>query len=165
MMKLTWNNGEVPAHLEVKQVYGVVFTKDGRIMLMALEKNDKIIYSIAGGTPEAKDIDREATLRRELMEEISITISKPIMIGYQEVDEGNGKRPYAQVRMVAMIDEIKELMPDPDTGITYKRVLTHPTKAIEKLNWHNGEKLIEEAVKLAKINFGIKEFMDKDEIV
>ncbi|MGD9901734.1 MAG: NUDIX hydrolase [Spirochaetales bacterium] len=166
MIKLSWNNGEVPEGMKVKQVYGLVFTKDGRLILMAKERENGIIYSLAGGTPEKFDADREVTLRRELMEEINITIGKPIMVGYQEVDEEDGKPAYAQVRMVAMLDEIKESQPDPDTGETYKRILTHPKKAIEKLNWGEiGKLLVEEGVRIAIKNFGLKEFKDKDEWV
>jgi len=166
MIKLTWHNGEVPKDMLVKQVYGLVFTTDGRLVLMAKEKETGTVYSLAGGTPEIFDNDREATLKRELMEEINITIKKPIMVGYQEVNEGNGKSPYAQVRMVAMLDEIKKSQPDPDTGEIYKRILTHPKRAIEKLNWGEiGKLLVEEAVRIASVNFNLKEFKDKDEWV
>ena len=76
-----------------------------------------------------------------------------------------GNPPYAQVRMVAMIDEIKEPTLDPDTGKIYGRILTDPNKAIEKLSWGKiGKLLIEEAVRLAEVNFGIKEFLDKDDV-
>ncbi|MDF2541956.1 MAG: hypothetical protein K0S47_1674, partial [Herbinix sp.] len=33
MAVITWHPGNVPSNLEIKQVYGVVFTKDCRILL------------------------------------------------------------------------------------------------------------------------------------
>ncbi|PKK95838.1 MAG: hypothetical protein CVV59_01660 [Tenericutes bacterium HGW-Tenericutes-4] len=166
MATFEWHNGEVPKELKVKQVYGVAFTKNGRIILMLKENENGTIYSLAGGTPEAFDENMEATLRRELIEEINITITKPILVGYQKVDEENGKPPYAQVRMVAMIEKIGPSLPDPDTGCTYRRVLTHPKSAIKKLKWGEvGKLLIEESVRIATEKLGIKEFVDNDELV
>lgn len=167
MATFTWNNGEVKEGLEVTQVYGVIFTTDGRVMLRVEDKpSGKRVYSLAGGTPEDYDKDRVATLKRELIEEVNTTIFEPILVGYCEVDEGNGKPPYAQVRMTAMINEILEKQPDPATGDTYDRLLTTPKKAIELLNWgDSGKLLIEEAVRIAKENFGLTNFVDFDEYV
>ena len=36
MATFKWFDGEVPANIKIKQVYGLVFTKDGR-MLMRIE--------------------------------------------------------------------------------------------------------------------------------
>ena len=167
MATFTWNNGEVKEGLEVTQVYGVIFTTDGRVMLRVEDKpNGKRVYSLAGGTPEDYDADRVATLKRELVEEVNTTIFEPILVGYCEVDEENGKPPYAQVRMTAMINEILEKQPDPATGDTYDRLLTTPEKAIELLKWgDSGKLLIEEAVRIAKENLGLTNFVDFDEYV
>lgn len=166
MIKLIWHNGKIPRNLEIKQVYGVPFSKDGRIMLMVKKIENRIVYSLAGGTPETFDVNIEATLKRELMEEINISIGKPVLIGTQEVDENDGSSSFAQVRMVAIIDKIELQKPDPATGEIYGRILTHPKKAIEKLGWGEiGKLLIEEAVRLAEINFGIQDLNDMDEDV
>ena len=166
MAILTWHACKVPKNLIIKQVYGVIFTKDGRTLLKVEKKEYGKEYSLAGGTPETFDDGMEATLKRELIEEVNTTIGKPIMLGYQEVDEQNGKPSYAQVRMVAMIDTIGKLQPDPDTGETYERLLVHPDKAIQILNWGNiGKQIIEKAVKIANKRFKIKDFYDKNEIV
>jgi len=157
MVKFTWHNGDVPHNLKITQVYGVLFTKSGQMILMAKEKENRMIYSLSGGTPEIYDSDMEATLRRELIEEINTTIKKPILLGYQAVDEDNGKPVYAQVRMVAMIDKIGENKPDIDSGETYKKLLTPPERAIVLLNWgETGKLLIEEAVRVAKQKLKVK---------
>ena len=130
---------------------------DGRRLLKVENKNDRKIYSLAGGKPEIYDKDNETTLRRELIEEINTTIKEPILIGYQVVDEGNGKAPYAQVRMVALIDEIGEKKIDPDKGKLYDRLLTNRDKAIELLDWgKSGKQQIEAAYKMAKEKFNIE---------
>ena len=78
MAKFTWHNGEVPNELKVRQVYGLIFTKDGRMLLMAKNKPSGKIFSLAGGTPEDYDQDKAATLRRELIEEVNVTIGRPV---------------------------------------------------------------------------------------
>lgn len=157
-MKLTWCENEVPAGIEVHQVYAVAFNRDGKVILKAeTKKSGKRVYSLAGGTPEDYDVDRIATLRREYIEEINTTLLDPIIyLGYQLVDEENGIPPYAQIRMTAMIDEIGEKKPDPDNGETYDRILANPDVAINCLSWGDiGEKIIKKATEIAKDKFNL----------
>lgn len=166
MITIKWFDGEVPQNLKVKQVYGIIFTPDGRTMLRIEGSRQKPVYSLAGGTPEGFDADIEATLRRELIEEVNTTIFNPLMVGYQFVDEHNGKPPYAQVRMVAIINKIGEPKPDPDGGETYLRLLTTPARAIELLNWGDvGKPMIEHAFKIAKQKLNLKVTSVKEEYV
>lgn len=166
-MKITWHNGEVPPHLKTKQVYGLVFTDDGRMLVRIEEKKGKKVFTLAGGTPETFDENRIATLRREMIEEVNTTLkSKVVMVGYQEIDEENGKPPYAQVRMTALIDKIGPVQPDPDNGETYERMLTTPERAIELINWGEvGKNQIEEAVRIAKKEFDITWGNEQEEYV
>ena len=159
----TWFDGPVPANIPIKQVYGLLFTKDGRILL----RKESGHFSFAGGKPETFDKDKIDTLRRECLEEINTTLTDQIqVVGYQLVNEGNGIPPYAQMRMVAVIDKIGEKKPDPDGGKIYDRLLTTPSNAIALLNWGEvGEKQILSALKIAKTEFGIKEFSTKEEYV
>lgn len=157
-MKLTWCESEVPAGIEVHQVYAVAFSKGGKVILKAeTKKSGKRVYSLAGGTPEDYDADRIATLRREYIEEINTTLLEPIIyLGYQLVDEENGVPPYAQIRMTAMIDEIGVKKPDPDNGEIYDRILANPDIAINYLNWGDiGEKIIKKATQIAKDKFNL----------
>ena len=166
-MKINWHNGEVPGGMRVKQVYGLIFTTDGRMLIRIECVNGKRNYTLAGGRPEVYDKDRVATLRRELIEEVNTEIEdEVIMVGYQEIDEENGKPAYAQVRMTAIIKNIGEKLPDPDTGDTYDRLLTTPEKAIKLINWGEvGEKQIMRAKEIAIEKLGIKDFRDYDEEV
>lgn len=164
---LSYHNGEVPKGYRVRQVYGIIFTRDGRMMLKVdKDKNGDYVYSLAGGTPEGYDKDRIATLKRELLEEVNTTVLEPIiMVGYQTVT-GDGDKPvYAQIRMTAMIDKVGEKLPDPDNGTTHLRLLAPPEKAKVLLNWTQVDDLINEAVRLAKENFDITFTNDKEEWV
>jgi hypothetical protein len=162
MATFRWFDGEVPENIKITQVYGLVFSKDGR-MLMRIEDGK---YSLAGGTPESYDANKIATLKRELIEEVNTTIYEPIMVGYQLVNEENGTPPYAQVRMTAIIDTVGSVKPDPDTGKTYQRLLTSPSRVIDLLGWGEVGKLqVEAATRVAKDKLGITTYLDKEEYV
>jgi len=157
MVKITWHSGEPPKNMQVRQVYAIVFDKKGRVLLKGDHINDKIVYGMFGGTPEVYDKNRKETLKREFLEEANTTLKEPIYLaGYQEI-EGDGDRPnYAQLRMVAMVGEIGEKKPDPDSGKIFDRVFVTPEKAIELLNWgESGKMQIKAACKIAKEEFGI----------
>ncbi|MCL2621547.1 MAG: NUDIX hydrolase [Firmicutes bacterium] len=160
-MSFKWFDGEVPSDIVVRQVSGLVFDKYGRMLLRNAFAEG---YNLGGGRPEPTDTDMEATLRREMLEELNVTIGKPVLVGYQTYEEKG--QTFAQVRMTAIIDEIRELRPDPDTNITWGRLLTHPEKAIKLLNWgETGALKIRAAVKVAKEKLGLKNFLDKDQVV
>lgn len=165
-MKLQWFEEKVPENIKIKQVYGVIFNENGETLLKFGDKNDRDLYYLAGGTPEECDKDMVATLKREFVEELNTTLKDPVYyLGYQLVDEENGKPPYAQVRMVAMIDKIGEKRPDPDCGKTYGRVLAKPENAIKLLSWGEiGEKIIRKAVKIAEEKFGL-DFSKQDDVI
>lgn len=162
MATFRWFDGEVPENVKVTQVYGLVFTKDGR-MLMRIEDGK---YSLAGGTPEDYETSKVETLKRELIEEVNTTIYEPVMVGYQLVDEENGLAPYAQVRMAAIIETIGEAKPDPDNGKTYQRLLATPSRVIELLGWGEvGRLQVEAATRVAKEKLGIFTYLNKEEYI
>ncbi len=167
VIKLTWHYGLPSKRMQTRQVYGVIFAPDGRIMLKVSSENGKKEYSLIGGTTEDFDENMIATLTREVSEEVNTTLDEKIeIIGYQKV-EGDGKpKPYAQVRMAAVIKQIFEKRPDIDGGEIYDRLLTTPEKAIKLLNWGTiGKKIIKRAVKIAKKQFNIALCCQKDEYV
>jgi ADP-ribose pyrophosphatase YjhB (NUDIX family) len=164
MAIFTWHDGIVPDKMDIKQVSGLIFSRDGRLLLLVEKMDNTIKYSLAGGHPEIYDNGIEGTVRRELIEEVNITITKPIIVGYQEVDEEDGSPPFAQVRMTAFIDNIGEVRPDPDNGKTYDRILVSPIKAIQLLEWGEvGHAQVKAAMAIATNMFGITEFTDKEE--
>lgn len=167
MTIFTWHNGIVPEGMRVTKVYGLVFTRDGGLLLRVERKEGRIKYSLAGGKPEANDEGGEGTLKREFLEEVNTTLlDGALVVRYQQVDEEDGMPPYAQMRMTAIIDSIGAKQPDPDTGKTYSRLLTTPKRAIELLNWGEvGESQVNDALNLAIKCFGLKEFSTEEEYV
>ncbi len=162
MAIFTWKNCNVPEWMNVTQVYGILFSKDGRVLLQVENFGGNVKYSLIGGHPEKCDKNYEDTLRREVWEEMNMTVSEPCFIGYQEVDEENGKAPYAQVRMAALIDGVGEIRPDSDNGKVYERLLVPPMRAAELLGW--GEIAYEQIT--AAINAKhIPEICDKEEYI
>jgi len=150
MPQFTWFDGEPPPDLKVTQVYGLLFTDCGRLLLFINDDH----YSLPGGGPEPHDGGFADTLRREAIEEVNTEIQEPVIVGYQTAQTVEGEN-FAQVRMAAMIKEIKPPQPDPDSGITHQRVLATPAKAIELLGWHDtGALTVNAAVKIAREMFG-----------
>ena len=120
MAQITWVPDAVPVPMKIRQVYCVMFDRHGRVMLRVIRQPDGgIRYSLAGGRPEPFDRGIEDTCRRELREEVNTEIESPVYIGYQQVDEKDGKPAYAQVRMAAMIRKTGIKRPDPDNGQIY----------------------------------------------
>ena len=42
------------------------------------------------------------------------------------MDEKTGEKPYAQVRMAAVIDQMENVTPDPATGRIFGRIFAEP---------------------------------------
>ncbi len=158
MVKITWHYGEPPRDMPVRQVYAIVFDRHGRTMLKSKKVGNKILYGMIGGTPETFDKDRISTLKREFLEEVNTTLKTPIyLVGYQMIEGDKNLSPYAQIRMVAMIDNIGEKRPDPDNGETYDRILTTPENAIKLLGWgETAEMQIKHAFEIAQEKFNLK---------
>lgn len=164
MAIITWEKGEVPVGMHIRQIYGICFTKDGRVLLR-IEKGK---YKLTGGKPENDDVDRVETLKREFLEEANTVIGNPIMVGYQLVDEEDGTEKYAQIRMTALIESIGKPKPDPDRSgeWIYGRFLTSPSNAAKLLNWGKvGNDQIHDAFEIAKKEFGIAEENSNDELI
>lgn len=104
-MKYIWHEEPVSSDLPVTQVHGVLLTRDGRVLIRIKNGSARL----TGGRPERGETWVE-TLRREAMEEASVRIGETRYLGYQ-IPEGE---QYAQVRLVALIDEIFPAQPDPD---------------------------------------------------
>ena len=135
MATFRWIADAVPEGMKIRQVYGIILDRKGRVMLRVERGPDRDKYSLAGGRPEPYDRGIGDTCRREIIEEINTEIESPVYIGYQLADEGDGTPGYAQVRMAALIRKIGEKRPDPDNGRTYDRYMVNPEKAAELLGW------------------------------
>lgn len=158
MVIYKWIKGKVPEDICIKQVYGIVFNEQGSILLRIEDGK----YKLTGGKTENFDENIEDTLKREFMEEVNTSIKNIYLLGYQLVDECNGVKPYAQIRMIAQVDKMYENRPDLDNGKLYKRIFKTPEEAKELLNWGKiGREQIDDAVALAKRK-GIINMEDKE---
>lgn len=63
MAIFSWHDGSVPKGTLITQVYGLIFSDDGHLLLL-IDGNE---YSLAGGKPENQDKDIEETLKLELI--------------------------------------------------------------------------------------------------
>ena len=69
MVKFTWVKDLVPEKLPVKQVYGIAFSDDDRVLL----RIDDGQYKLTGGKPENAETFEE-TLKREYIEELNVEL-------------------------------------------------------------------------------------------
>ena len=145
MVKYTWNKKSVPKGLLVKQVYGVVFSNDGNILL----RIDDGKYKLTGGRPEDCDNDFCDTLKREYLEELNIELEDIHYLGYVLVEEKQER--YAQVRMIAKIKNVGKVKSDIDNGKVYGRFMAKPINAKKYLNYQDlaGNQLIDDAIRIA----------------
>ena len=153
MVKFTWFKKELPTNLDIRQVYGIVFSDNGNILLQI----DKNKYNLTGGKPELFDSNLEETLKREYIEELNIEIKDIYYLGYLLVEE-DSKEKYAQVRMIARIKKIGNIRPDKDNGKIYKRFMANIKNVKKYLNYSGlaGNQLIDDAIKMAKEKYNLK---------
>lgn len=152
MVNFTWFKKELPQNLEIRQVYGIVFSDTGNILLR-VEDNK---YKLTGGKPELFDSNLKETLKREYIEELNIEIKDIYYLGYLLVEEDSKER-YAQVRMIAKIKNIGYIRPDKDNGKTYKRFMANIKNVKNYLNYSDlaGNQLIDDAIIMAKEKYNI----------
>ena len=145
MVSYTWHKGVMPEGLPVRQVYGIAFSKDGRIFL----RIDNGRYKLTGGRPEGAE-SFEETLQREYLEEANIELENIHYLGYLTVEDGQSR--YAQVRMIAKIRLIHENRIDPDTGRMYGRVFVEAGDVKEYLAYSDeaGNRMMDDAVRMAQ---------------
>lgn len=158
MAEFRWFTEPVPEGLKVRQVYGVVFSNDGRVLLRIEDGK----YKLTGGKPEAGE-SFEETLHREYIEELNVELSDIHYLGYLLVVENGDK--YAQVRMIARIKDIGKKQIDPATGKVYERALAPAPRVKEFLNYADeaGNRMLDDAIDQAKEIFGIGVFNSEDD--
>jgi 8-oxo-dGTP pyrophosphatase MutT (NUDIX family) len=137
-----WIDSGVPKGLEIRQVYGFVFSSDGRILLL----EDEGMFNLPGGRPENGETMGE-TLLREVLEEVQVTISSSEYLGYQLVTTNE---EFAQARLVALADQIQPAASDLSTGRKYPRLWVPPTHSNDLLKWgESGDQQIASATAVA----------------
>lgn len=159
-----WLAGEqVPAGLPVKQSWGWLFARDGRVLTLVNSRDGMV--SLPGGSLEPEDGgDPGAALLREAAEEAQAVLGRPRYLGYlyDRVGSANGGHECARVRMAAMLHSVGPTAPDPASGRHYRRLLIAPGLAVELLGWGaSGLHQARAAVVAAVAEFGVPALADE----
>ena len=125
----------------ITQVYCLCFNHEGNILVVRKQANTNEIksWNLPGGTPEVGEIP-EDTLKRELIEEADVTLSKFGMLGAFEVfapenSNNNGSEHFYQLRYAGSIKDINPQTPDPDDGKTFERLFIKPNEFTSYIKW------------------------------
>ncbi|MEU3049036.1 NUDIX hydrolase [Streptomyces sp. NPDC006984] len=127
---LPFHTGPAPECLLVHQVWGWLFTPDGRVLVLL--EPDTGAACLPGGTPELQDRgDPVRTLRRETREEAAAEVGNPLFIGHLSAPDETCSR----LRYAAALTRLGLAPVDPATGRTYIRILATPEQALELFDW------------------------------
>jgi ADP-ribose pyrophosphatase YjhB (NUDIX family) len=149
-MKFIWHRDTNFQHLyPITQVYGVCFDKIGNILIIK-ESNKE--WNIPGGKPELGETP-ESTLKRELDEEVDVSIVQNGMIGYFEVI--SDEPTIYQLRYAAIIDQINPQTVDPATNKINERKFIKPNEFFDYVKIKDYRPIIDEATEWFKKNKNI----------
>lgn len=127
------------------QVYGVCFC-DGKLVIGLGGKKDD--WGLIGGTIEPGETFEE-TLKREIIEESNMEVTRWLPIGYQKVTDKNGVVKY-QLRAACLVQKIGEFTGDP-AGSIREIKLIDPADYKQYFDWGEvGDRIIKRAVELKK---------------
>ena len=147
MMKFIWHKSSNFLSLKpITQIYGVCFDNKGNILII---RTPNVNWNIPGGTPENNEIP-EQTLKRELKEEVDVTIGKNAMIGYYEVV--SDKSTIYQLRFAALLNEKKPLTIDPALGVVNERKFVSLDEFFRYVEIKDYEPMLNEAISWFKKN-------------
>ena len=143
MQTVSWIEADVPAQLQVLQVYGFIFDLSGRILV----QDDEGHYNLPGGKPYEGETFVE-TLTREAAEESQVRFNWTNYLGYQHIQ---GDEEFAQVRYAALLDLLLPAAPDHASGRQYGRLWVPPMAVNALLGWgESGTMQVEAAVRAVK---------------
>ncbi|MFI6290039.1 NUDIX hydrolase [Nonomuraea sp. NPDC050790] len=141
-----WHEAPVPGELPVARVHGyLICPETGRVLIQDVDG----VMGLPGGRPEPGEAGFAETFIREAREENQVQVGQVAYLGYQEVIVP-GHPPFAQVRMVGVIEAFGKRMPDPDgAGHTCRRLMVPLADAADVLGW--GEPAAAQAKAAARV--------------
>ncbi|GGP40424.1 hypothetical protein GCM10010214_12270 [Streptomyces abikoensis] len=129
--RYTWIPGLMPDSIPIRQIHGFCFDDYGRVLLR--EMRDRC--ELPGCAPDPAVDDVHKTLMRGCQEQWRISITEPIYLGYQRVDESNGTPPYAELRMAAHVTAFHPLDANTSANPRYQRLLSPISNVPAVLHW------------------------------
>lgn len=100
-------------------------------------------WNIPGGTPRLNEKPDE-TLKRELREEVDVSIGCNKMVGYFEVI--SNKETTYQLRYAVVIDKIFPQTIDPDSGKINERKFIRPNEFFDYVQIDDYKEMLNEAI-------------------
>lgn len=156
MTEFDWREEPVPAGLPVLQVHGWLADGTGRFLLR--DDAGGARFQLPGGKCDSADEGWVATLVRECEEESQVRVVRDSVafLGHQVVTgDPRAAGPYLQVRLFGMIGAVGPSAPDPDSGYTYRRLMTSATRAARLLAWGRAGEQQARAAALAGHRLGL----------
>jgi len=156
MTEFDWHEKPAPAGLPVRQVHGWLADETGRFLLQDRVHEQKFL--LPGGKCDSTDEDWIATLLRECEEESQVRVVRDSVafLGHQVVTgDPLAAGPYLQVRLFGMIEAVDPAAPDPDSGYTYRRLMTSAERAARLLAWGQAGERQARAASLAGHRLGL----------
>jgi hypothetical protein len=95
-------------------------------------------FQLIRGKCDSTDEGWVATLVRECQEQSQVRVVRDSVafLGHQVVTgDPRAAGPYLQVRLFGMTEAVGPSAPDPDSGYTYRRLMTSATRAARLLAW------------------------------
>jgi 8-oxo-dGTP pyrophosphatase MutT (NUDIX family) len=148
----TWiPTSNIKKYLPVRQVHGLCLNDKGEV-LICREPGEKS-WKLPGGRPEKGETPIE-TLRRELMEEVNVSLKNVMTLGAQRVDfPHNPKKSegdlFYQLRYLCDLKKLLPQKPDPDTGLSYFRKFVPLNKLNNYLKWGSiGQAIVKRSLEM-----------------
>ncbi|HSX30516.1 MAG TPA: NUDIX domain-containing protein [Candidatus Saccharimonadales bacterium] len=114
----------LPDFSAVTSVSVIPFTAEGEIVAVRLSHRG---VDLPGGHVEPGETTPEQTLKREVMEEASMTVQAPVLVEVIESDYFD--RPSFMLLYAAYVDQLFKFVPPPDEP-SEERVVLSPTEFI-----------------------------------
>jgi 8-oxo-dGTP pyrophosphatase MutT (NUDIX family) len=125
------------------QVYGVCFCDDKLVIGFGGKKK---AWGLIGGTIEPGE-SFEETLKREIIEESNMEVTKWLPLGYQKITDKDGIEKY-QLRAACLARPLGDFVEDP-AGSIKEIKLINPADYKQYFDWGEiGDRIIERALEL-----------------
>lgn len=148
----TWmQTPDLTSFQPITQVYGICFNASNEILIV--KKPDGNEWILPGGKPEPGET-LEETLKREMMEEATVTVKNCQPLGVQKVTfpqnpnriEGD---EFYQARFICEIENVLSHTHDPDDGILLDRKFVPMGEITNWVKWGDqGSQMFADAIKV-----------------